>query len=178
MIFLEYYRTNCLNLIQISPHTKEISFKDEAIYSTYLSSCLGQTVYGRVSWNPEQDLQSAYKLSIQKVYLCAGIFIKLKSCYRILLKENRWCFYCSKKPTLFPGKNGYIPNYDPEGDIFGEGKQFGCVQPSPELQFRFLILVCIIDYAQKFIFIENGQNNLIYMYFAHWMSRSFYFNAR
>lgn len=35
-------------------------------------SCLGQTVYGRVSWNPEQDLQSAYKLSIQKVYLCAG----------------------------------------------------------------------------------------------------------
>ena len=32
----------------------------------------GQTVYGRVSWNPEQDLKSAYKLSIQKVYLCAG----------------------------------------------------------------------------------------------------------
>lgn len=81
--------SHCLNLIQISPHSKEISFKDEAIYSASLSSCLGQTVYGRVSWNPEQDLQSAYKLSIQKVYLCAGIFIKLKSCYRILLKENR-----------------------------------------------------------------------------------------
>lgn len=93
--------SHCLNLIQISPHTKEISFKDEAIYSASLSSCLGQTVYGRVSWNPEQDLQSAYKLSIQKVYLCAGIFIKLKSWYRILLKENRWCFYCRKKPTLF-----------------------------------------------------------------------------
>lgn len=81
--------------------------KEEMIYDGVFEQ--GQTVYGRVSWNPEQDLQSAYKLSIQKVYLCAG-------------------------------KNGYIPNYDPEGDIFGEGKQFGCVQPSPELQFRFLIL--------------------------------------
>lgn len=87
-------------MIQISPHSKEISFKDEAIYSASLSSCLGQTVYGRVSWNPEQDLQSAYKLSIQKVYLCAGIFIKLKSCYRFYWKKIDDVFTVEKNPLF------------------------------------------------------------------------------
>ncbi|XP_043916303.1 extracellular matrix organizing protein FRAS1-like [Protopterus annectens] len=32
----------------------------------------GQTLYGRVLWNPEQDLNSAYKLQLEKVYLCTG----------------------------------------------------------------------------------------------------------
>jgi hypothetical protein len=29
-------------------------------------------LYGRVLWNPEQNLNSAYKLQLEKVYLCTG----------------------------------------------------------------------------------------------------------
>ncbi|EGW11615.1 Extracellular matrix protein FRAS1 [Cricetulus griseus] len=32
----------------------------------------GQILYGRVLWNPEQNLHSAYKLQLEKVYLCTG----------------------------------------------------------------------------------------------------------
>ncbi|XP_053108034.1 extracellular matrix organizing protein FRAS1 isoform X2 [Hemicordylus capensis] len=32
----------------------------------------GQILYGRVMWNPEQNLNSAYKLQLEKVYLCTG----------------------------------------------------------------------------------------------------------
>ncbi|XP_077332215.1 extracellular matrix organizing protein FRAS1 [Lithobates pipiens] len=32
----------------------------------------GQTLYGRVLWNPDQNLNSAYKLQLEKVYLCTG----------------------------------------------------------------------------------------------------------
>ncbi|CAM4540352.1 unnamed protein product [Leuciscus chuanchicus] len=33
---------------------------------------MGQTLYGRVLWNPDQNLNSAYKLQLEKVYLCTG----------------------------------------------------------------------------------------------------------
>lgn len=33
---------------------------------------MGQTLYGRVLWNPAQDLNSAYKLQLEKVFLCTG----------------------------------------------------------------------------------------------------------
>lgn len=33
---------------------------------------MGQTLYGRVLWNPEQNLNAAYKLQLEKVYLCTG----------------------------------------------------------------------------------------------------------
>ncbi|XP_077417485.1 extracellular matrix organizing protein FRAS1 isoform X1 [Vanacampus margaritifer] len=33
---------------------------------------MGQTLYGRVLWNPEQSLNAAYKLQLEKVYLCTG----------------------------------------------------------------------------------------------------------
>ncbi|XP_035245707.1 extracellular matrix protein FRAS1-like isoform X1 [Anguilla anguilla] len=33
---------------------------------------IGQTLYGRVLWNPEQNLNRAYKLHLEKVYLCTG----------------------------------------------------------------------------------------------------------
>ncbi|KPP66085.1 hypothetical protein Z043_115451, partial [Scleropages formosus] len=36
------------------------------------SFSMGQTLYGRVLWNPEQNLNMAYKLQLQKVYLCTG----------------------------------------------------------------------------------------------------------
>lgn len=32
----------------------------------------GQNLYGRVLWSPSQDLKAAYKLTIEKVYLCTG----------------------------------------------------------------------------------------------------------
>ncbi|KAM6954491.1 extracellular matrix organizing protein FRAS1 [Aplochiton taeniatus] len=33
---------------------------------------MGQTLYGRVLWNPDQNLNSAYQLQLEKVYLCTG----------------------------------------------------------------------------------------------------------
>uniref|UniRef100_A0A672MQB1 Extracellular matrix protein FRAS1-like n=1 Tax=Sinocyclocheilus grahami TaxID=75366 RepID=A0A672MQB1_SINGR len=33
---------------------------------------MGQTLYGRVLWNPDQNLNLAYKLQLEKVYLCTG----------------------------------------------------------------------------------------------------------
>ncbi|XP_042325028.1 extracellular matrix organizing protein FRAS1 [Sceloporus undulatus] len=32
----------------------------------------GQILYGRVMWHPEQNLNSAYRLQLEKVYLCTG----------------------------------------------------------------------------------------------------------
>ena len=31
-----------------------------------------QTIYGRVMWNPAQDLEEAYKLQIEKLFICTG----------------------------------------------------------------------------------------------------------
>lgn len=69
----------------------------------------GQKIYARVLWNPDQDLSTAYKLSIKKVYLCTG-------------------------------KEGYIPTYDPTGETYKDGSQFGCVRPNLNLKHRFLLL--------------------------------------
>ncbi|XP_028297013.1 extracellular matrix protein FRAS1-like [Gouania willdenowi] len=33
---------------------------------------MGQTLYGRVFWNPDQNLKAAYQLQLEKVYLCTG----------------------------------------------------------------------------------------------------------
>lgn len=32
----------------------------------------GQILYGRVLWHPEQNLNAAYRLQLEKVYLCTG----------------------------------------------------------------------------------------------------------
>lgn len=40
--------------------------------NVYLLPPAGQTLYGRVLWNPEQNLNAAYKLQLEKVYLCTG----------------------------------------------------------------------------------------------------------
>ncbi|XP_064918606.1 extracellular matrix organizing protein FRAS1-like isoform X2 [Columba livia] len=32
----------------------------------------GQILYGRVLWNPGQNLNAAYELQLEKVYLCTG----------------------------------------------------------------------------------------------------------
>ncbi|XP_077999737.1 extracellular matrix organizing protein FRAS1-like [Glandiceps talaboti] len=69
----------------------------------------GQTLFGRVLWNPKQDLDTAYRLQIEKLYLCTG-------------------------------SDGYVPTYDPTGALYGEGPQYGCIQPNKFLKHRFLIL--------------------------------------
>jgi len=72
----------------------------------------GQTLFGRVLWAPEQDLSTAYRLGLEKVYLCTG-------------------------------KDGYVPYYDPTGAVYGDGPQYGCIEPSSNLQHRFVLLVRI-----------------------------------
>lgn len=42
------------------------------LVGVFLSIFAGQILYGRVLWNPEQSLHSAYKLQLEKVYLCTG----------------------------------------------------------------------------------------------------------
>ena len=42
------------------------------------------------------------------------------------------------------GQSGYIPTYDPTGDVYGEGQQFGCLEPGANLKYRFLVLVTSI----------------------------------
>ena len=38
------------------------------------------------------------------------------------------------------GSNGYIPTFDPSGEMYGEGPQFGCIKPMKEISSRFLVL--------------------------------------
>ncbi|KAG7168269.1 Extracellular matrix protein FRAS1-like, partial [Homarus americanus] len=41
---------------------------------------------------------------------------------------------------LCTGAEGYVPTYDPTGELYQEGPQYGCIQPSSKLRHRFLIL--------------------------------------
>ncbi|KAH9360844.1 hypothetical protein HPB48_009362 [Haemaphysalis longicornis] len=41
---------------------------------------------------------------------------------------------------LCTGKAGFTPSFDPTGRELARGPSFGCVQPSPDLEHRFLIL--------------------------------------
>lgn len=33
-----------------------------------------------------------------------------------------------------------MPTFDPTGEIYGQGQQFGCIKPRMEISQRFLIL--------------------------------------
>ncbi|OCT97312.1 hypothetical protein XELAEV_18009537mg [Xenopus laevis] len=65
----------CLNLCNnekiflMDPTKTEMSLA-EMDYKGAFSK--GQTLYGRVLWNPDLNLNSAYKLQLEKVYLCTG----------------------------------------------------------------------------------------------------------
>ncbi|XP_076043694.1 extracellular matrix organizing protein FRAS1-like [Oratosquilla oratoria] len=54
----------------------------------------------------------------------------LHSAYQLSIQQ---VFLCT-------GRNGYVPTYDPTGELYNEGPQYGCIQPSSRLQHRFLIL--------------------------------------
>ncbi|KAJ8318225.1 hypothetical protein KUTeg_003316, partial [Tegillarca granosa] len=62
----EFHLTNNKNLF-VSKQTKQNT--DDGL-DTDTTFSEGEKIYGRVFWNPEQDLEEAYKLSIEKVYLC------------------------------------------------------------------------------------------------------------
>ncbi|KAM9446229.1 extracellular matrix organizing protein FRAS1 [Clarias gariepinus] len=65
----EFQLCNNEKVFMMDPATTDMSMA-EMDYKGAFS--MGQTLYGKVLWNPEQNLNSAYKLQLEKVYLCTG----------------------------------------------------------------------------------------------------------
>uniref|UniRef100_A0AAX7USN5 Fraser extracellular matrix complex subunit 1 n=1 Tax=Astatotilapia calliptera TaxID=8154 RepID=A0AAX7USN5_ASTCA len=65
----EFQLCNNEKVFMMDPATADVSMA-EMDYKGAFS--MGQTLYGRVLWNPEQNLNAAYKLQLEKVYLCTG----------------------------------------------------------------------------------------------------------
>ncbi|CAJ1069789.1 extracellular matrix protein FRAS1 [Xyrichtys novacula] len=65
----EFQLCNNGKVFMMDPATTDVSVA-EMDYKGAFS--MGQTLYGRVLWNPEQSLNAAYKLQLEKVYLCTG----------------------------------------------------------------------------------------------------------
>ncbi|XP_069025425.1 extracellular matrix organizing protein FRAS1 isoform X2 [Embiotoca jacksoni] len=65
----EFQLCNNEKVFMMDPATADVSMA-EMDYKGAFS--MGQTMYGRVLWNPEQNLNAAYKLQLEKVYLCTG----------------------------------------------------------------------------------------------------------
>nr|XP_014434426.2 LOW QUALITY PROTEIN: extracellular matrix protein FRAS1 [Pelodiscus sinensis] len=65
----EFQLCNNEKVFLMDPTKSEMSFA-EMDYKGAFSK--GQILYGRVLWNPEQNLNAAYKLQLEKVYLCTG----------------------------------------------------------------------------------------------------------
>ncbi|TNM90097.1 hypothetical protein fugu_004331 [Takifugu bimaculatus] len=53
----------------MDPATADVSMSDMDYKGAF---SMGQTLYGRVLWNPEQNLNAGYRLQLEKVYLCTG----------------------------------------------------------------------------------------------------------
>ncbi|XP_067084625.1 extracellular matrix protein FRAS1 [Osmerus mordax] len=65
----EFQLCNNEKIFMLDPASADVSMA-EMDYKGAFS--MGQTLYGRVLWNPEQNLNAAYKLQLEKVYLCTG----------------------------------------------------------------------------------------------------------
>uniref|UniRef100_A0A8C8RJR6 VWFC domain-containing protein n=1 Tax=Pelusios castaneus TaxID=367368 RepID=A0A8C8RJR6_9SAUR len=65
----EFQLCNNEKVFLMDPTNSEMSWA-EMDYKGAFSK--GQILYGRVLWNPEQNLNAAYKLQLEKVYLCTG----------------------------------------------------------------------------------------------------------
>ncbi|XP_061586644.1 extracellular matrix protein FRAS1 isoform X2 [Cololabis saira] len=65
----EFQLCNNEKVFMMDPAAADVSMA-EMDYKGAFS--MGQTLYGRVLWNPEQNLNAAYKLQLEKVYLCTG----------------------------------------------------------------------------------------------------------
>nr|CAB3247083.1 extracellular matrix protein FRAS1 [Phallusia mammillata] len=102
----QFQLCNNEKVFMMDPQTYDNNMKELDYTGTYSK---GQTIFGRVFWTPDQDLKNAYRLQLEKVYLCTG-------------------------------KDGYIPYFDPSGEIYEKGPQYGCIEPNKNLQHRFLLL--------------------------------------
>ncbi|XP_033644314.1 extracellular matrix protein FRAS1-like [Asterias rubens] len=102
----EFHLMNNEKVFLMNPNDAAMSLQEMDYKGSFAK---GQTIFGRVLWNPDQDLDRAYKLQIDKVYLCTGA-------------------------------DGFVPYYDPGGEIYKEGPQFGCMQENRKLKHRFLLL--------------------------------------
>lgn len=56
---------------------------------------------------------------------------ELESAYQLKINEVLLC----------TGKNGFVPLYDPTGNIYGKGPQYGCLIPNRNLRQKFTLLV-------------------------------------
>ncbi|XP_036384589.1 extracellular matrix protein FRAS1-like [Megalops cyprinoides] len=65
----EFQLCNNQKVFMMNPASADMSLA-EMDYKGAFS--IGQTLYGRVLWNPEQSLNTAYRLQLEKVYLCTG----------------------------------------------------------------------------------------------------------
>ncbi|GFR80624.1 extracellular matrix protein FRAS1-like [Elysia marginata] len=65
----EFQITNNARMFLMDPRTQGVADQDWEFSGSFAR---GQKLYGRVLWNPDQDLSSAYRLSLEKVYLCTG----------------------------------------------------------------------------------------------------------
>nr|XP_033819322.1 extracellular matrix protein FRAS1 isoform X2 [Geotrypetes seraphini] len=65
----EFHLCNNEKMFLLDPTKTEMSLA-EMDYKGAFSK--GQTLFGRVLWNPDQNLNSAYRLQLEKVYLCTG----------------------------------------------------------------------------------------------------------
>ncbi|KAJ0067384.1 hypothetical protein NL108_003229, partial [Boleophthalmus pectinirostris] len=65
----EFQLCNNEKVFLLDPSSNDVSV-NEMDYKGAFS--MGQTLYGRVLWNPEQNLNAAYRLQLEKVYLCTG----------------------------------------------------------------------------------------------------------
>ncbi|XP_029959982.1 extracellular matrix organizing protein FRAS1 [Salarias fasciatus] len=65
----EFHLCNNEKVFTMDPADADVSMA-EMDYKGAFS--MGQTLYGRVLWNPEQNLNAAYRLQLEKVYLCTG----------------------------------------------------------------------------------------------------------
>ncbi|XP_069341542.1 extracellular matrix organizing protein FRAS1 [Eulemur rufifrons] len=65
----EFQLCNNEKVFLMDPSTSDMSLA-EMDYKGAFSK--GQILYGRVLWNPEQNLNAGYKLQLEKVYLCTG----------------------------------------------------------------------------------------------------------
>ncbi|XP_029574000.1 extracellular matrix organizing protein FRAS1 [Salmo trutta] len=65
----EFQLCNNEKVFMMDPAISDMSMAEMDYKGTF---SMGQTLYGRVLWNPEQNLNAAYKLQLEKVYLCTG----------------------------------------------------------------------------------------------------------
>ncbi|XP_070544831.1 extracellular matrix organizing protein FRAS1-like [Ptychodera flava] len=65
----QFHLMNNEKVFLLNPNTDSMELS-EMDYNGAFSK--GQTLFGRVLWNPDQDLETAYRLQIEKLYLCTG----------------------------------------------------------------------------------------------------------